>query len=58
MNTLACEKNPRIFSVVSFLLILCFLSEYIVQCTLLSHATRLKIDTVPLHPTLYTYKTN
>ena len=26
--------------------------------SLLSYETRLKIDTVPLHPTVYTYKTN
>ena len=65
MNTLACEKNPRIFSVVSFPLILCFLSVIIIQCTItvirlrqISYETRLKIDTVLLHSTVHTYKTN
>ena len=64
MNTLACEKNPRIFSVVSFPLtvnIMFFISThctmYITVIRQISYETRLKIDTVPLHPTVYTYKT-
>ena len=48
MNTLACEKNSRIFSVVSFPLILCFMSVYI---TVIRDAH--ENDTVPLHPTVY-----